>query len=291
MSEKKAKILEYCINHNREITAKEILNELYPNKQQAHINSAITELVYEGKLIRNDSLRPYTVRIPKINEESNVVKNYSRQSINVKKISNSNKNSSIPDELKFNFNNFWSTFFNEDRDFYSEISFEKLIELKMIVGKINNLVTYELTMMALELISNIIRLSNSEKEGLVAQLISNSVNANGYDIEYCGINKFVCEVKGSIPIGGGNRFGAQQEKEIKKDINGLINGKSKSQLSSFDLKDYYKFMCFYNSGLNSIDAIEVLLERLSKEMNFEIKIYKNHMDLSKDCINVLIIPN
>lgn len=74
---RKEEVLKYCTRRNEKITAKEIVDALYPGKPQPYINSAITELVYERKLIREDT-RPYTVHVPKPGETIGPVSNYSR---------------------------------------------------------------------------------------------------------------------------------------------------------------------------------------------------------------------
>lgn len=77
--EKKEAILAYCLKRNENVTAKEILDALYPGKQQPYINSVINELVYEKKLVRIDT-RPYTVHVPKEGEIIGQVSDYSRGS-------------------------------------------------------------------------------------------------------------------------------------------------------------------------------------------------------------------
>lgn len=63
----KSKILRYCQEQGKAVTAKNILDALFPGKQQPYINSTINELVQEKKLIRIDT-RPYTVHVPKDGE-------------------------------------------------------------------------------------------------------------------------------------------------------------------------------------------------------------------------------
>ena len=41
---KKEEIYGYCLNRNKKVTAKEIVDALYPGKQQPYINSVINEL-------------------------------------------------------------------------------------------------------------------------------------------------------------------------------------------------------------------------------------------------------
>lgn len=74
---KKEEIYGYCLNRNKKVTAKEIVDALYPGKQQPYINSVINELVYEKKLVRMDT-RPYTVHVPKEGEVIGPVSHYSK---------------------------------------------------------------------------------------------------------------------------------------------------------------------------------------------------------------------
>lgn len=61
---KKEEIFEYCEKRGCELTAMEIVEALYPGKEQPHVNSEITSLIKSKKLVRNDDVRPYTVRLP-----------------------------------------------------------------------------------------------------------------------------------------------------------------------------------------------------------------------------------
>lgn len=75
---KSDEILDYCRKAQREVTAREIIESLYPGKEQPYINSVINELVYEKRLVRNDSIRPYRVRLPFPGEIIGKVRDYSR---------------------------------------------------------------------------------------------------------------------------------------------------------------------------------------------------------------------
>lgn len=77
----KEEIIRFCKEQNRPLTGKEIVNAIYPGKEQPYVNSYINKLVYEKKLVRDDSVKPYVVRIPMDNEEI-YVKNYSRTQSN-----------------------------------------------------------------------------------------------------------------------------------------------------------------------------------------------------------------
>ncbi len=57
-------IMQYCKKVRKPITAKQIIDACFPGKSQPYINSTINNLVQNKSLIRNDEVRPYTVRIP-----------------------------------------------------------------------------------------------------------------------------------------------------------------------------------------------------------------------------------
>ncbi len=58
----KDNIYEYCKQQGRPLTAKQIVEALYPGKSQPYVNSHINSLVDEDKLERDDSVSPYQVR-------------------------------------------------------------------------------------------------------------------------------------------------------------------------------------------------------------------------------------
>lgn len=75
---KKEEIYEYCQKQGKELTAQDIIKALYPGKLQPYVNSSINDLVYEKRLVRNDNVRPYTVRLPYEGEKV-VPRDYSRK--------------------------------------------------------------------------------------------------------------------------------------------------------------------------------------------------------------------
>lgn len=54
-------IYQYCKKTKKPLTAKQIVDELYPGKSQPYVNGHINELVDEGLLERDDKVKPYTV--------------------------------------------------------------------------------------------------------------------------------------------------------------------------------------------------------------------------------------
>jgi hypothetical protein len=76
-------IMQYCRRVNMPVTAKQILDARFPGKPQPYINSTINDLVQNKKLVRNDEVRPYTVRLPMDGEVIPEPKDYSRNNRSV----------------------------------------------------------------------------------------------------------------------------------------------------------------------------------------------------------------
>jgi len=76
-------IMQYCRTVNMPVTAKQIIDACFPGKSQPYINSTINNLVQNKQLVRNDEVRPYTVRLPMNGEVIPVPKDYSRSNRSV----------------------------------------------------------------------------------------------------------------------------------------------------------------------------------------------------------------
>ena len=73
-------IIQYCESVNIPVTARQIIDACFPGKPQPYINSTINDLVQAKRLIRNDTFRPYTVRLPLDGEDIPEPKDYSKGS-------------------------------------------------------------------------------------------------------------------------------------------------------------------------------------------------------------------
>lgn len=73
-------IMQYCKAVNKPITAKQIIDACFPGKTQPYINPTINSLVQDKKLVCNDNVRPYTVRLPMDGEDILEPRDYSRVS-------------------------------------------------------------------------------------------------------------------------------------------------------------------------------------------------------------------
>ncbi len=191
--------------------------------------------------------------------------------------------------LKKEFNDFWNDFWKTDKDYYSDFSLEKLSQLKMAVTNINNLITYETTIMASSLICDILELSERDRLEIEKGIQSTSANSNGFDIEYHGEFQFICEVKANIPSGGKDVFGAQQINQLKKDVFSLINGKSKSVIKPEALCNYYKFLCMYCNDVKTSNAIGRFVTSFNHKYSNSIEIWNGKDLLRKDKVYIFIV--
>jgi hypothetical protein len=74
-------IMIFCKEADKPVTARQILDACFPGKTQPYINETINRLVQAKELIRDDSGRSYTVRLPREGEEIPEPRDYSRASI------------------------------------------------------------------------------------------------------------------------------------------------------------------------------------------------------------------
>lgn len=72
--------------------------------------------------------------------------------------------------------------------------------LKAALSNINNIITYNTTIKAVDKISEILKINDLEKEKIIEVVNSTKPNDNGYDIEFSYDKAFVCEVKCNRPI-------------------------------------------------------------------------------------------
>ena len=114
----------------------------------------------------------------------------------------------------------------------TSLTFNQIIKLKHIVSDVNNIITLSMTSKFVDLL------------GGDSNNVDSNPNANGYDLVYPSIDapEIIAEVKSTIPCTKQLLFGAQQKHEIIKDIDGLKNRKSKSQVSKEDLAQSIKVL-------------------------------------------------
>lgn len=116
-------------------------------------------------------------------------------------------------------------------------------------------------------------------------ILSTHANTNGYDIQCNDENfPFLAEIKCNIPCDkGGKKFGAAQLTAIIKDIEGLINGKTKSNIAH--VCDYYRFMVFLEYG-----GVRDATKELSAKFDNKIAFWEDDILLDKSKIYLAFIP-
>lgn len=193
------------------------------------------------------------------------------------------------DYLKAEFNSFWESILGEKQDYFSKMTGENFDVLKAALSNINNIITHNTTLKAVDRISKIFSINEFEKEKIIEVVNSTKPNDNGYDIESRSFVPFICEVKCNRPINGGNRFGSAQKNGIKKDLETLLYGKSKSSINAEELQDFYKFMVLYEVGNKTSEALRHYLSLLGGELKDKVIIYQEDMNLNRDNVYVLLV--
>ncbi len=194
------------------------------------------------------------------------------------------------EKLKSEFNDFLvSRLALENRDYYGELDTEDFIKLKSIFRNVNNIITLKLTFKFVEILSSLFELSAEDGREIVDKVQMVSPNANGFDVEIEKPIKLVAEVKGNVPVNGGVVFGAAQQREIKKDLCSLKNGKTKSSIKP---DNFYKFMVFpdINATRKAVEKLLTLLKSSNdyKDYSFEI-VSQNTKALETDRIYIVFV--
>jgi len=115
----------------------------------------------------------------------------------------------------------------EEKDYYSGLTTDQMLSLKTALSDINNLITLRLAFSLGGWICDTFNISEGARKTILDTIRSSKPNANGYDIELSSPDT-VAEIKCNIPINAGRVFGSAQRNGLRKDIAGLIVGKSKS---------------------------------------------------------------
>ena len=126
-------------------------------------------------------------------------------------------------------------------DYYSRLDLDGFLRMKSVLGDINNIFTLKVSLAFVHWVTARLSLDQETTNRILTQVLSTKPNANGYDIQLSDPIKLIAEVKCNIPINGGNVYGSAQKNGIAKDIDALINGKSKSSITP---GGYYKFIVF-----------------------------------------------
>ena len=191
------------------------------------------------------------------------------------------------DDLSSAFNDFWRKALNSNEDYYSQLTLKEFVNLKKAITNINNIITMLVTESFVKTLHTDGVISTPQQSKMLEQLFETHANTNGFDVEYsAGQMKIVAEVKCNIPVNE-TSFGAAQEKSIMEDVDHLFHSKKKSDLTSEDIQDYYKFMVFLDVE-NVRISTQKLIRKLTKK-GLNVTEYTPKTKLQKDIVYFIYI--
>ena len=191
------------------------------------------------------------------------------------------------DDLSSAFNSFWQEALNSKEDYYSKLTLKEFVHLKKAITNINNIITMLVTESFVKTLHKDGVISTSQQSEMLEQLFETHANTNGFDVEYsAGQMKIVAEVKCNIPVNE-NSFGAAQENSIMEDVDHLFHSKKKSDLTSEDIQDYYKFMVFLDVEKVRVST-QTLIRKLTKK-GLNVTEYTPKTKLQKDIVYFIYI--
>ena len=191
------------------------------------------------------------------------------------------------DDLSSAFNSFWQEALNSKEDYYSKLTLKEFVHLKKAITNINNIITMLVTESFVRTLHKDGVISTPQQSEMLEQLFETHANTNGFDVEYsAGQMKIVAEVKCNIPVNEIS-FGAAQENSIMEDVDHLFHSKKKSDLTSEDIQDYYKFMVFLDVE-NVRVSTQKLIRKLTKK-GLNVTEYTPKTKLQKDIVSFIYI--
>ena len=191
------------------------------------------------------------------------------------------------DNLSSAFNSFWQEALNSKEDYYSKLTLKEFVNLKKAITNINNIITMLVTESFVTTLHDDGVISTPQQSEMLEQLFETHANTNGFDVEYsAGQMKIVAEVKCNIPVNE-TSFGAAQENSIMEDVDHLFHSKKKSNLTSEDIQDYYKFMVFLDVE-NVRVSTQKLIRKLTKK-GLNVTEYTPKTKLQKDIVYFIYI--
>lgn len=164
------------------------------------------------------------------------------------------------------------SFLNKSEDWKPE----DFLSIKGYLSQINNHVSYLLGKAFLDALG----VSNDSFK-------YTDMNKNGYDLEIFEDDKLIIgEIKGNVPCGTNNTYGAQQKHNIKEDLDGLkdISKKRKSKLTEEQFKKAYKFLILLD---NNKKAFKNLANSENYSLEYPDEISWDRFDQEK--INIIFI--
>ncbi|MCR4620248.1 MAG: hypothetical protein K5633_06120 [Paludibacteraceae bacterium] len=142
-------------------------------------------------------------------------------------------------ELEEKFNRYWNQALKTNGENYlKRLTTNDLVDMKKAISNINNLITLRVTLGFIDEICRLGIVNNEQAERIKREVNEQHPNTNGFDVQDRDC-RIIAEIKCNIPVGE-KSFGAAQKNALKKDLQGLRNGKTKGDIDNVD--DYYKFM-------------------------------------------------
>jgi hypothetical protein len=191
------------------------------------------------------------------------------------------------DELKERFNKFISSkVTGENKDYYSKLSIEDFVEIKTTLSDINNIITYKTTVRFIEWLREHFSYVDVNYQVYLQQVLGAKPSDNGYDIMVKGDVNILAEIKCNKPINNGFKFGSAQKNGIIKDIQGLLEGKSKV---NYKPQEAYKFLVIYDFGEHTLKATEHLIKNIPSDYKGKVELYVEQTQLTLDKVYVVFI--
>ncbi|MCM1177648.1 MAG: hypothetical protein NC335_07885 [Bacteroides sp.] len=158
----------------------------------------------------------------------------------------------------------------DTKDIESNLTIDKLIELKSILSDINNIMTSISTRSVTTKLSDILSLKEEDREHIFNAIENQKPNTNGFDIRIDSPVKILVKVKCNHLIHN-KKFGAAQIDAILKDAQKLRLESSpniKASKSIQDTKDYIKIIAIVNFGNMSDEDLTYQLLKRKKLENY-----------------------
>jgi hypothetical protein len=190
-------------------------------------------------------------------------------------------------ELKYRFNQFIkSKVTGENKDYYSKLTIEDFVDIKTTLSDINNIITYKTTISFMDWLRDHFSYVDENYEIYLEDVLKVKPSVNGYDIMVIGKVNIVAEIKCNKPINNGFKFGSAQKNGIIKDIEGLLEGKTKV---NFNPIQAYKFLVMYDFGDHTLKATEHLIKNIPSNYRGKVEIYNDQTQLQTDKVYVVFI--
>lgn len=115
-------------------------------------------------------------------------------------------------------------------DYYSKLDRGALAGLKAVLGDINNIFTLRICLAFGTWLGRTFNLDATALAEINDSILRSPPNANGYDLAIEHPISVIAEVKCNVPINGGSIYGAAQRQGVLKDVNALMQGKTKARV-------------------------------------------------------------